>query len=116
MPDETAPKVVLGVMPKWAWDETNSLVRERDLIAACKRYEEANLIPRPEWIKELESFEPPKPKPNIQRLLDTMVRFQVGVNRALHMGGKNETEFDRARRIWYADLTELGIAEMFDWD
>jgi hypothetical protein len=54
-------------------------------------------------------------RPNIQRLLDTMHRFQIRQNRAMSSGRINEVEFKRSIKMLYADLDELDIAEFFDW-
>jgi hypothetical protein len=116
MPEELipAPKPSIGVMPKYVWYEKVSDSRKAQLLAAIERYRAGSWPIKDEWVKELTALE--NPKPNIQRLLDAHTRFQVGVNRALHYGQRNETEFNRARQIWRSDLTELGIAELFDWD
>jgi hypothetical protein len=117
VPVETTPPVVkppIGVMPKYVWDEQVNDSRKAQLLSAIERYRAAGKPVKDEWVKELAVLE--NQKPNVQRLLDAHTRFQIGVNRALHQGQRNEAKFNRDWQIFYADLSELGIAEMFDWD
>lgn len=109
----------IGVIPKCDWNEKVLVSREAQLVSAIDRYRAGSWPVNNEWIEELATLRQPHEAaqlPNIQRLLDAHTRFQIGVNRAFHQGQRNEAEFNRARLIWFADLTELGVAHLFDWD